>query len=119
MPLLELGDDAEGCRLPGVYRALLAKDCEQFAGPDPRLVLEMDPTEWEHLKGQGRREAAALLERQLEAGEPLIVPRWRLGGHNIPTPAGVPMFADRSIKWFEVSADDVVSPAAAPPTDPR
>ena len=56
------------------------------------------------------RERSALLPR-LQAGQPVIVPRWRLGGHRIPTPADVAMFTDRTIRWFKVSSDDVVTPS--------
>jgi hypothetical protein len=29
------------------------------------------------------------------------------------------MFSDQSIRWWRVSADDVVAPAEAPPIEPR
>jgi len=50
----------------------------------------------------------------LAAGEPLTVPRWRLGGNHVPAPKDVAMFRDRSITQFVVFADDRVPPADAP-----
>ena len=70
--------------------------------------------EWEQLKAEGRRKAALLLDELLAAGEPLTVPRWRLGGNHVPAPKDVAMFRDRSITQFVVFADDRVSPADAP-----
>jgi hypothetical protein len=47
----------------------------------------------------------------LEAGRPVTVPRWMIGGHSIPAPKDVPMFRDRTIKRWTVSPDDTVTPA--------
>ena len=108
-------DDASvGYRLSGVYERLLAEQCEDLAGPDPRLNSVMPAEEWERMKEQGAGDAAAMLERRLAAGLPLVVERWRLGGHSIPVSAEVPFLNDRSVKWLHVGADDVVAPSAGP-----
>jgi hypothetical protein len=104
--------------VPGAYRTLLEQDCVQRTRPDPRLYLnvetDLEMAEWEQLKADGRHKAAALLEELIAAGEPLTVPRWRIGGNHVPAPADVPMFRDRSSEAFVVFADDRVAPAAAP-----
>ena len=113
-------DDADGPAVvvPGAYRTLLEIDCRRATEPDPRLYLLAETaeqlTEWEQLKADGQRKAALLLEELLAAGEPLTVPRWRIGGNHVPAPADVPMFRDRSIEAFVVFADDRVAPAEAP-----
>jgi hypothetical protein len=112
-------NDADGPAVvvPGAYRTLLEIDCRHTTEPEPRLYLlaETDEqlTEWEALRADGRRNAAALLEELLAAAEPLTVPRWRIGGNHGPALADVPMFRDRSIDAFVVFADDRVAPAEA------
>jgi hypothetical protein len=102
----------------GAYRTLLEQDCVRRTRPDPRLYLnvetDLEMAEWEALEADGRRNAAVLLEELLAAGEPLIVPRWRVGGNHVPALADVPMFRDRSIDAFVVFANDRVAPAEAP-----
>jgi hypothetical protein len=107
-----------GVTLLGAYRTLLEIDCRHATEPDPRLYLLVETAEqmveWEQLKARGRGQAAVMLEELLAAGEPLIVPRWRIGGNHVPQPADVPMFRDRSIEAFVLFADDRVAPAEAP-----
>jgi hypothetical protein len=104
--------------VPGAYRTLLEQDCVQRTRADPRLYLNVETdlvmAEWEQLKADGRRKAAVLLDELLAAAEPLIVPRWRIGGNHVPVPTDVAMFCDRSIEAFVVFADDRVAPTAAP-----
>jgi hypothetical protein len=69
-------------------------------GFDPQAPREPDPHSF----------ARPILNR-LEAGEPVTVPRWWIGGHSIPVPRDVPMFRDRTIKRWMVSPDDNVIPA--------
>ena len=110
MPRAEHGDGG-GYVLPGVYRTLLDKDCERGAGPDPRLYLEMDAEDWEQMKARGRAAADQLLAERLEAGEPLVVPRWRIGGHSIPVPKDVVQRDGQRCGVAVVTADDMLTPA--------
>lgn len=77
--------------------------------PDSRYAL-MDESTRPPIEEQVR-ERSTLLPR-LRAGQPVIVPAWSLGGHRVPTPQDVPLFTDRTIRWFKVAADDVVSPSS-------
>jgi hypothetical protein len=113
-------DDTTAVVVPGAYRTLLERDCVERTRPDPRLYLnietDLQQTEWEAMKADGRRKAAVLLDKLLAAGEPLTVPRWRLSRNCVPAfaDADIPMLQDRSITHFVVFADDRVAPAAAP-----
>lgn len=108
MPRVDTDDcGGAGYRLPGVYLILLDQERARDGRPDPRYVL-IDDSERPPLEEQVR-ERSALLPR-LQAGLPVIIPAWRLGGRRMPTPADVPLFADRTVRWLEVAADDVVIP---------
>lgn len=49
----------------------------------------------------------------LHAGEPVVIPRWRLDGHIWAAEIDhVPWLMDRSVDWIALTADDVVTPAA-------
>lgn len=110
MPRVDADDSGGGgYGLPGVYRTLLDQERVRDGRPDPRYVL-IEESARPPLEAQVC-ERSALLPRLL-AGLPVIVPAWRLGGHRIPTPQDVPMFTDRTIRWFKVAADDVVSPSS-------
>lgn len=100
-----------GYRLPGVYRTLLDQEQARDGRPDPRYAL-IEESARPPLEEQVR-ECSPLLPR-LQAGQPVTILAWRLGGHRIPTPPDVPLFTDRTIRWFRVSADDVVSPFSRP-----
>ncbi len=54
---------------------------------------------------------------RLHAGQPVVIPRWRLDvdGHIWASEyAHIPWMLDRSVHWLEVDADDVVAPVAGP-----
>ncbi|ORB68791.1 hypothetical protein BST47_02575 [Mycolicibacterium tusciae] len=92
-----------------MYRALLDQERARDGRPDPRYAL-IDESHRPPLEEQVRERSPLLL--RLQAGQPVIIPAWRLGGHSIPTPADVPLFTDRTIPWLKVAADDVVSPSS-------
>jgi hypothetical protein len=98
--------------LPGAYQTLLAKERDVVSRPDPRwrrynesqpqLQLATAPPE--------RMERSPYLA-DLEAGRPVTVPRWMIGGHSIPAPKDAPLFRDRAIRGFTVHPDDTITPA--------
>lgn len=110
MPRVESGDGG-GCeyRLPGVYLSLLEQERAREGRPDPRYAL-IEESERPPMEEQVQERSALL--RRLRVGEPVIIPAWRLGGRRIPTPQGVPLFTDRTIRWFQVAADDFVIPSS-------
>lgn len=110
MPRVDADDyGGGGYRLPGVYRTLLDQERDRDGRPDPRYAL-IEESARPPLEAQVR-ERSPLLPRLL-AGLPVIIPAWRLGGRRMPTPADVPLFADRTVRWFEVAADDVINPSS-------
>jgi hypothetical protein len=93
-----------GLRVPGLYRALLARE------------------RWHHERYGELRARPPLREGELpvyrrprhlldalEAGEPVTVPRWRLGGHSMPRMPDV-WRSDRRPTAFAVTSDDSVRP---------
>lgn len=98
-----------GLKAPGVYARLLEKERERDNRADPRWARteagrrgEPCPDEW--------REKSRLLPA-LEAGEPVEVPTYRLGGRTVPDERLRRMpHEDRSITGWLVHADDVVVP---------
>ena len=52
-----------------------------------------------------RRKLAAL-----EAGEPMVIPAWKLGGNSFPEARSIPWVADRSVTNVRVRPDDEVVP---------
>ena len=74
MPELE-ADDTGGVVIAGAYAHLIEVEL-RYRGPDPRVYVGPDDVV--------TRVAAATtvspLQRKLDAGEPVVVPGWRLGG---------------------------------------
>lgn len=93
-----------GIQIPGLYRALLEKERQRCAEPDPRRIWSGDPGEPAAVFHRSRR----LLDA-LEAGKPVVMVRWMVGSHVSVPPVVLPW--DRSVKSVLVSPDDVVSPA--------
>ncbi len=103
MPRVDGGAVSGGVlRVAGVYRSLLEKEREQHARFGKIHAVD---------SGQG--EPAVVFRRPrhlldaLEAGEPVTVPFWRLGGHGsvkVPVPRELRCWPNR----FVVSRDDTV-----------
>ena len=109
MPRVDDGPVAGGWRVPGVYRALLEweRGSDARHGGDPREILSPPGVVSRPVFRRSR-----LLLDALEAGEPVTVPGWRLGGHGaprVPIPRELRCWPNR----FVVSPDDVVRPSVA------
>jgi hypothetical protein len=96
-----------GIQVPGIYGRLLQQ--EQNPRPDPRRKRTADGQTVEpcpeHLLPRSRTLQA------LEAGEPVDLPGWRLGGHSEPDERIRRLQRqDRSIVGWLVYADDTVVP---------
>ena len=108
MPRAE-GDDGV-YRLPGLYASLLE---HERANVDPRLYYGIkDPLEQWWARETAPRVHPQLVKR-LEAGEPVTIPHWRIGGNTWPQARDWPIYRDRSVRAWEVHADDVVVPVHA------
>jgi hypothetical protein len=110
MPRVEdSGGVGGGYRLPGVYQALTDWARESAAQPDPRERLRPDFDPQAPQEPDPHSFALPILNR-LEAGRPVTVPRWMIGGHSIPAPKDVPMLRDRTMTRFTVHPDDTITP---------
>lgn len=116
-----MAQDRAGARAgfvaPGVYAHLLDRERARCYRDDPRLFLVEDAAERERVVEDARAAGVPPVSRterldRLEAGLPVAVQRWELGRGAVGV--DVPFLADRTIRWFQVSADDAVSPSAAP-----
>lgn len=87
-----------GIQVRGVYEALLAFERRQ----DERVGVLRGS------EGGVYRRPRHMLEA-LEAGRPVTVARWQLGGHSKPAMPDA-WRADRSHQWFVVTPDDLVAP---------
>jgi hypothetical protein len=95
--------------VPGIYRRLLAQERQRAATPDPR---------WRHSPAAQRGEVcpADWLQSSpwladLEAGGPVELPIWALGGHREPDERFRRLTReDRSIRSWTVHSDDMVVP---------
>jgi len=63
--------------IPGAYAHLVDKE-SQHRGPDPRMVMYVSPIDVVTQVIANR--APSALQRKLDAGEPVVVPGWRLPG---------------------------------------
>ena len=63
--------------------------------------------------GRPRRGWHPQLVKRLEAVEPVTIPHWRIGGNSWPQARDWPVYRDRSVRAWEVHADDVVVPVHA------
>ena len=95
-------DDADGLQVPGLYQALLERECERQERADRRVTYA---TAGFPLMRRDRR----LLDT-LEAGKPAVVPTGQLGGWGVPK---VPRTNEQKQwgHWFKVFPDDSVKPA--------
>lgn len=106
-----------GFLVPGVYAHFLDRERARCYRDDPRLFLVEDAAERVRLVEDARAAGVPPVSRterldRLEAGVPVAVQRWELGRGAVGV--DVPLLADRTVRWFQVTADDVVSPCAAP-----
>ncbi len=105
--------DARSYRIVSLYKFLLCDS--QAYPPDPNdLRLKFEGRDSLEI----RRQIADLvadrgrISEALHAGEPVVIPRWRLDGYVWRAEIEhVPWLIDRSVGWIEVSSDDVVRPA--------
>ena len=105
--------EPEGYRSAGMYVWLLEKKCRHLSQVGdfyPRQALVLPAKEWDRRWRDASVVAAVLLQDRLQAGEPVVVQRWQLGGGTVPDDAPA-WLSDKSVKWVRVTADDVIVPA--------
>lgn len=108
MPRVDHDDVAAvGFYATGVYRRLGDRELDRISRPDPRLFLE-GAGAGELLRAS--RDKPILNIAPLTASEPIVVPRWMLGGRTFPEVRDWPVYVDRMVREFVVSADDVIRP---------
>lgn len=90
--------------LPGCYEWLLAKARAKAAAPDPRVFVAPDGC-----AAEGRRSSFIDLAR-LEAGLPVAVPKWMLGGHSWPEAKQWREYSDPEVRVYRLLADDRLEP---------
>jgi hypothetical protein len=121
MPRVDDAASGAGIHVPGVYRALLENEREHHYRYGETIMHEgrelqvtwVDPDD--HSAGCFCRPRTLL--DALEAGEPVTVVNWRIGGRGVPSlpPEWRP---GRGHRYFLVSADDSVVPTESPVVDP-
>lgn len=111
MPRIASDSDGPGHHLPGAYEFLLRKACEWRVGPDYRRRLHWPNRRWEKYQRDCERRVDELIEQF--RGEPLVAPRWLLGGKSLPLPDGSPQWLQRDsgVDFVEVRPDDTLRPA--------
>ncbi len=98
-----------GITVPGIYGRLLERERENAGRPDPRWLHTEAGLRGEPCPDEFRSKSDLL--DALEAGEPVEVPSWRLGGHSEPDERlRLTHHRDRSIVGWLVHSDDVVVP---------
>jgi hypothetical protein len=101
MPRVDDADSVapESIHVPGIYAGLLARELDRPA--DPRLTA---------LGVDGPVQASPLLV-ELQAGRPVILPVWALGGHSEPDARIRRVHRDdRTITAWRVTSDDLAMP---------
>jgi hypothetical protein len=100
------GSGGGGLRIPGLYRALLDKERDRQERADRATVRMREEF------GYSSRRDRRLLDA-LEAGQTVVMPRWRVGHKRSTPPVDLPW--DRhEVTTVRVSPDDVVRPAEGP-----
>jgi hypothetical protein len=111
MPRVENSGGVGGrYRLRGAYQTLTDWLRAAAAEPDPRDIHRPGFDPRQPREPDPHSFARPILAR-LDAGEPVTVARWMIGGHSIPAPKDVPLFADRTITRFTVYPDDTITAA--------
>ena len=99
-----------GYTVPGAYEKLLRHVCKAETQVDPRQWLYIDdPAELERLEAEAAQRCEELFAERLAAGQPLELPRYLIGGHNLPLPRDHELRA-RDVKQVRVFSDDAVVP---------
>ncbi|SHY74885.1 hypothetical protein [Mycobacteroides abscessus] len=82
------------CRMRGIYAAILKSQCGQEEPDNPDA-------------------AQALFVKRICAAHPITVPGAQLDLFNGPVPSAteIPMFTDRHIRTYLITADDKIRPA--------
>lgn len=106
MPRVDDGADGPGLVVPGLYRALLARERDHQARHDEFV----ESTGWRRRYGRNRRVLDAL-----ESGRPAIVQGRNLSGWGIPKVSS--LRREDAFRWFAVTPDDRVVLAESPETD--
>lgn len=73
----DVGGRGTGVVIAGAYAHLVNKE-SQHRGPDPRTVMYVSPADVVTQVIANR--APSALQRKLDAGDPVVVPGWRLPG---------------------------------------
>ena len=107
-------------RLPGIYQAMLAAGRKTAADPDPRLFLVADEASRARQIEVERADLGAHPERRrrktvldidaLEAGQPVLIPKWLLGGAKWPQARSWPEFRDLEVTMYMMHPDDHLVP---------
>lgn len=97
----EAGEEAGVLHVPGVYAALLERERQLTDNGDPRRIAS----------GRGHIARPTRLFRALLAGEPVELPKWKLGGQTVPDRRIKRLCReDRTITGWVVKPDDSVIP---------
>jgi hypothetical protein len=105
------GSWVQACVVPGVYEKVVRDVTHAVDGPDYRYFLHWPKKRWEKYKAEALAYVEELVTERLDAGEPLEVERWRVGGQSLPLPDGAPAWLqDRSVLMIRVFSDDRVVP---------
>jgi hypothetical protein len=113
--------EAESHVLPGIYEHYLKRAREKVAAPDPRCFLVDEGPKRDALIEEDRRRCSAdpayrrakysvaNIDR-LEAGLPLHIPKWILGGHTWPMAQQWKDFRDPEVTMYRMFPDDHLEP---------
>jgi hypothetical protein len=109
----KLNRTVAGVEVPGLRKHLRDRYQREVTEGDPRLTF-LDVSSAQRRKFNARspvvREAQAMLDR-LDAGEPVTIPAWMLGGNSFPSARAIPFIAERTCAAVTVAAGDMVRPA--------
>jgi len=98
--------EAETHSLPGIYEHYLAKALASMVAPDPRVEIAPDGS---MIEG-ARRQAYFIDLDRLEAGLPVSIPKWVLGGHSWPQAKRWKEFRDPEVTAYRMYPDDRLEP---------
>ncbi len=107
-------------RLPGIYAATREAARKAAAEPDPRLALVADEASRQRQIEAEREELRRFPERRwrktvldieaLERGEPVLIPKWLVGGAKWPQARSWPEFRDSEVTMYMMYPDDHLVP---------
>jgi hypothetical protein len=102
-----------GVEVPGLRQFLRDRCQRSVTDGDPRLrFLDLSSAERRRANASSPvvAEAQAMLDR-LDAGEPVTILAWMLGGNSFPAAREIPFIAEHTYAAVVVAADDTVPPA--------